>query len=138
MTELFAEHKEELPDEWHETFDALTAQGNSPSGIKATIEYVTTPKTQKEVGREMDVSEVTIRNLQAAVIALGPVDNRQASDRGRGRMTQMDCCNYVADALGWEEGREYSTHRNMGGTPQPSVNSAGWKSLYNEFVEGGE
>lgn len=128
---LFADQKAELPEKWHETFDALTAQGKSPSGIIATIEYVTTPKTQQEVSRECNVSKVTIRNMQAAVVALGPIDAKRGSINGAGKQTAMDYCNYIADALGWEEGVEYRvSDDNPSATPQPAIRKAGWRSLF--------
>lgn len=126
---LFAEHKEELDEEWHEAFDALTAQGKAPSSIKATIEYATTKKSQSEVSDEFNVSEVTIRNLMAAIIALGPVDEVIANHQSG--MRKMDYCNHLADRFGWEEGVEYTVTKNgYYDTPSPSLNKAGWKSVY--------
>lgn len=135
---LFAEHKEELPEEWHETFDALTAQGKSPSGIKATIEYVTTEKTQQEVSQEFHVSEVTIRSLQAAVVALGPIDAKRPSEHGSNdtRQTSMDYCNHISDRLGWEEGVHYSAKASgYSNNPQPSLRKEGWRSLAEEVIQ---
>lgn len=134
---LFADHKEEIGDEWHETFDALTAQGKSPSGIKATIEYVSTEKTQQEVSQEFHVSEVTIRSLQAAVVALGPVDAKQPAKHGSNntRQTAMDYCNHIADRLGWEEGVEYSVKSSgYSDSPQPSLRKEGWRSLAEDVI----
>lgn len=134
---LFAEQKEELPEDWHDTFDALTAQGKSPTGIKATIEYVTTPKTQKEVSQEFNVSEVTIRNLQAAVVALGPIEAKQGSTHGSGQKTAMDYCNHIADRLGWDEGVEYSVYDGgHSSSIQPAVRKEGWRSLYRALASG--
>jgi hypothetical protein len=136
---LFAEQKEELPGEWHDAFDALTAQGKSPTGIKATIEYVTTLKTQQEVSQEFNVSEVTIRNRQAAVIALGPIEAKQGSSHGTGQRTSMDYCNHIADHLGWDEDVEYGV--SEGGycsTPQPAVRKEGWRSLYRVIASGSQ
>ena len=128
---LFAEQKEELPEEWHNAFDALTAQGKSPTGIKATIEYVTTPKTQQEVSKEFNVSEVTIRSLQAAVVGLGPIEEKQGSTREARQETTMDYCNHIADRLGWDEGVEYSVSEGgYSSTPQPALRKEGWRSLY--------
>jgi len=133
---LFAEHKEDLPEEWHETFDELTAQGKSPSGIKATIEYVTSQKSQEEVSSETNVSEVTIRNLQAAVIALGPIEAKEDAHWNTGRQSSMDFCNHIADRLGWEEGVEYSV--SEGGyrqTKQPTLLKEGWRALFEEITD---
>jgi len=128
---LFADQKAELPEEWHDTFDALTAQGKSPSGITATIEYVTTPKTQQEVSREFNVSKVTIRKMQAAVVALGPIDAKRESVGGAGKQTAMQYCNHIADRLGWEQGVEYRvSDDNPSATPQPALRKAGWRSLF--------
>lgn len=135
---LFAEQKADLDDEWHDTFDELTAQGRAPSSIKATIEYVTTPKTQQEISREFNVSEVTIRNLQAAVVALGPIDARRDSQHHshKGGMTIMDYCNHLSDRLGWEEGFEYAVTENAyGSTPTPSLKKEGWRSLFEHIAE---
>jgi len=135
--ELFAEHKEELPEEWHDAFDALTAQGKSPTGIKATIEYVITPKTQQEVSQEFNVSEVTIRNLQAAVVALGPVEAKRGSSHGAEQKTAMDYCNHIADRLGWDEDIEFSVSDGVyNSTPQPAVLKEGWRSLYRAIASG--
>jgi len=134
---LFAEHKEELPEEWHDAFDALTAQGKSPTGIKATIEYVITPKTQQEVSQEFNVSEVTIRNLQAAVVALGSVEAKRGSSHGAEQKTAMDYCNHIADRLGWDEDIEFSVSDGVyNSTPQPAVLKEGWRSLYRAIASG--
>lgn len=138
-TDLFADHKADLADEWHDTFDALTAQGKSPTGIKATIEYVTTPKTQSEVSSEFDTSEVTIRSMQAAVIALGPVDAKRAATHSSDRQTSMDYCNHIGDRLGWESGVEYTVSQSGDSTSsQPRMLKEGWRSLYKAIVEGSE
>lgn len=129
--QLFAEQMADLPEDWHDVFEALTAQGKSPTGINATIEYVTTPKTQKKVSQEFNVSEVAIRNLQAAVVALGPIDAKRASTHGGGQMTAMDYCNHISDRLGWDEGTEYSVSEGGGySSPQPSIRKEGWRSLF--------
>lgn len=130
MSELFAEHKEELDDKWHEAFDALTAQGKSPSGIKATIEYITTEKTQQEIEHEYNVSQVTIRSLQTAVVALGPLEPSDVKTGG-GVRSSADYCTHIADMLGWEEGVHYTAHENMQGTNQPNMLKRGWIDLYN-------
>lgn len=134
---LFDDHKEELDEEWHEAFDALTAQGKSPSGIKATIEYVTSAKTQQEVSSEFNVSEVTIRNLQAAVVALGPADEIRGAQHHSRNHTMMDFCNHLADRLGWEDGVEYSVSEGgYSNTQQPTLRKEGWRSLYEALVGG--
>lgn len=136
VEDLFEDHKEELPEEWHETFDALTAQGKSPTGIKATIEYVRSKKTQQEISQEYNVSEVTIRNLQAAVVALGPIDSKRASQHGSNRHTSMDFCNHIADRLGWEEGVEYAvSDGGYSSTPQPTLRKEGWRSLCEKAIK---
>jgi len=133
---LFSEHRAELPEEWHDTFDELIAQGKAPTSIKATIEYVTSKKTQAEVSREMNVSDMTIRNLQAAVVALGPIDSKQASTHGAGQMTAMDICNHVADRLGWDESVEYTVSENAyNSSAQPSIRKEGWRSIYEALVQ---
>jgi len=135
-SELYSEHKAELPEEWHETFDQLTAQGNSPSGIKATIEYATSGKTQQEVSHEYGVSKVTIRNLQAAVVALGPIDHLQGAKHSGSTRTSADYCSHIADVLGWSEGDEYNMSTGTyGKSQQPALRKEGWKALY-EFVTG--
>jgi len=125
----FPEQRATLPDEWRDCFDTLTAQGRAPISILATIEYVTTPRTQGDVGDEYDVSTPTIRNLQAAVVALGPVD---ATPKHKwSSMTRMDYCNHIADTLGWEEDSEYTVSRaGNRETPQPALRKAGWSALY--------
>jgi len=136
---LFAEQKEKLPEEWHDAFDTLTAQGKSPTGIKATIDYVTTPKTQREVSQEFNVSEVTIRNLQTAVVALGPIEAKQGSSHGAGQKTSMEYCNHIADRLGWDEDVEYSVSESgYSSTPQPAVRKEGWRSLYQAIASGSQ
>lgn len=131
--ELFAEHKAELPKEWHETFDTLTSQGKSPSGIKATIEYITTQKTQQECAIEYNVSEVTIRNLQTAAVALGPIDNRRESTYDSKKDTALDNATYVADVLGWEVGVEYSISEVGHNHRQPRLLAEGWRKLREEL-----
>lgn len=132
---LFAEHKEDLPEEWHETFDELTSQGKAPSSIKATIEYVTTEKTQSQVSDEFNVTEMTIRALQAEVVALGPVDHITAGGRTSASMSSMDYCNYLADVLGWTEGTEYSVSKwYSADSPRPRLLKKGWESLYQETI----
>lgn len=132
--DLWADHKADLPDEWHETFDALTAQGKSPSEIKAAIEYVTTPRTQADVSQEFNVSEVTIRNLQAAVIALGPIDDAVGGSHAPNIASALDLCTHIADALGWEEGVEYSINEGGPGTLQPHLLKRGWIDLRERVV----
>lgn len=136
--DLFADHKADLDDEWHDTFDALTAQGKSPSGIKATIEYVTTEKTQKEASREFGVAEVTIRNLQAAVVALGPIDAKRGSTHDKGHRSALELCTHIADVLGWEEGIEYSVRDgSYGSSSHPYVLKEGWRSLHRQITGDG-
>lgn len=133
--ELFPEQRGQLSEEWHETFDTLTAQGKAPSAILATIEYVTTGKTQDEAGDEYNVSDMTIRNLKAAVVALGPIDSAHGTSRDGSSMTIMDYCNHLADRLGWEEGDEYSVSQAYSGaSKQVSLKKSGWKSLHQEYI----
>lgn len=137
-SDLWTEHKQELDPEWHDAFDALTAQGKSPSGIKAAIEYVTSTKSQEEVSKEFNISEVTIRNLQAAVIALGPLDARVGTQQRKGQQSALDLCTHIADRLGWQEGVEYSVNEPGGYTSsQPRLLKAGWQALHDELVNGG-
>lgn len=134
---LFAEYKEELPAEWHDTFDALTAQGKSPTGILATIEYVTSDKSQHEAATECGTSEVTIRNLQAAAVALGPIENARGARHAAGPATAADYCTHVADRLGWEEGIEYTTRQGGadGNSIQPRLLKEGWRRLFELVAE---
>lgn len=62
--------KEELPDEYIDTFETLTGQGASPSGVAAAIEWVDTNKTQDQLADEYGVSTVTIRSNANEVSAL--------------------------------------------------------------------
>jgi hypothetical protein len=80
VQQLFGEHLEEIPEEWHDSFATVVGQGASPSGVIATIEYLTTSKTQVAVAAEFDVSAVTIRNLQDLVAESGPATT-SCSDR---------------------------------------------------------
>jgi len=128
----FPNQRATISEEWHDCFDTLTAQGRAPSSILATIKYVTTPRTQPDVGDEYNVSPATIRNLQAEVVALAPEDERTA--RGRASMTMLDYCTHIADTLGWEENREYAVGTaNDRDTPQPYLLNAGWHALYTEL-----
>lgn len=136
VPEMFAKHKEDLPEEWHETFDTLVGQGNSPSGIKAAIEYVTTDRSQPDVAEEFGTSDTTIRNLQEAVVALGPADRIRRGGSWSSTTTARDCCTFLADHLGWEEGVEYSLREPYNGSnPQPNLLKSGWQSLVAEVVE---
>jgi hypothetical protein len=126
----FAADKAELPAEWHETFDALTAQGRAPSSIKATIEYVTTQKTQEACAEEFSTSDCAIRDLQSAVIELGPADGVTKSVGRRQSLETEDYCERIADKLAWEEGVEYS----MNDTTTPTIRKAGWRSLHRAIV----
>jgi hypothetical protein len=130
--DLFAAEKAELPDEWHETFDALTAQGYAPRSIKATIEYVRTQKTQEECAEEFGSSHSTIQGLQSAVVALGPVDNATQSIGGRGSMKTADYCERIADRLGWEEGEDYTVADYN--SSSIALNKSAWRSLHRAVV----
>lgn len=126
--DLWADHKKDLPEEWHETFDALVGAGSSPSGVKAAIEYVTTEKNQEEVAEEFGTSMVTVRNQYPAVIALGPVDEVTPAAESRWRI--IDMVEALSQHLGWEEGTHYSVSQaHEGATRQVSLNKAGWQSI---------
>jgi hypothetical protein len=136
---LFNDHKDDLPEEWHDTFDQLTSQGRAPSSIKATIEYVSTEKSQSDVSDEFSVSEPTIRSLQAAVVALGPIDHATGTRNSRGGMSSMDYCTHIADRLGLKEGTHYSVRQAYSGqTKQPSIRKEGWRAIYEALVSDGD
>jgi len=134
VEDLFAEEKEELGEEWHETFDMLVGKGSSPSGVKAAIEYVTTEKTQAEITDEFNVSEPTIRNLYPAVLAIGPKDDLE-SKTGPSGMRLSEIAEVVVEAKGWDEDIHYSVNEATYGSGK-SVNllKDGWQALYNEEV----
>lgn len=60
--ERFEERLEDIPEEFKELFRELVGRGRSMSGATAAIMYISTDKTQSQVSKEMDVSEVTVRN----------------------------------------------------------------------------
>lgn len=137
-SDLWAEHKEDLDEEWHDVLDALVSQGCSPRGVKATIAYLSDPvTTQQEAASEHGTSKVTIRNLQTAVVALAPDDATITVPGGSGRSGTMNCAElatHVADALGWEAGVEYT----VTDTGQARMNKTGWVDLYRRFAEEGD
>lgn len=134
---MFADQRSELPEEWHDAFDQLVGQGNSPSGVLAAIEYIRTDRTQKEVANEYNVTKVTIRNLQEAALALGPQDAIRSRGNANQSRSAIDFCTHIADWLDWEEGVEYSvTDPTYGDTGQPRLLKPGWKSLYQHIAEG--
>jgi hypothetical protein len=136
---LFPKQRDTLPTEWHDCFDELTGRGYAPSSILATIEYVTTHRTQAAVGDEYDVSALTIRNLQTPVILLGPLD--PPTEYGPPEMATMDYCNQIAETLGWTEGTEYGVStQNPSATPLPYLRKPGWAALctFVRFYDGSD
>lgn len=135
VEDLFAEEKEGLPEEWHETFDKLVGKGSSPSGVLAAIEYVTTPKTQDEITSEFNTSQPTIRNLYPAVLAIGPKDDLE-SKTGPSGMTVDEMIEVIAEANDWTEGKHYSiTENTYGQSDSVNMLKQGWKSLYSEAID---
>lgn len=130
---LFAEHKEEIPESWHRTFDKLTAKGHSPSCIKATIEYMTSDITQDEVARKHGCSTPSIRSLTSLVIEYGPMSAREAMEVSGGLRTG-EYCEVIAETLGWEEGEEYNIPTGPG-NQQPNLRKKGWIHLFQVLSE---
>lgn len=83
MTEdLFSEQKADLPEEWHEAFDILVGRGCAPTSALATIEWVSTEKTLKDVTTEYGTSIRTVRRYADEVVEFGPLDERVLSGPG--------------------------------------------------------
>lgn len=121
-------------EEWQDTIDALASQGYSDAAVLATIEYVTTEKSQQDVANAYNVGVTTVQNLQSAVVALGPIDEPTTTPRGRNYTgkTLAELAAEVADALGWESGEEYNRHSDQ---TFIYVNKPGWRDLHDRLVD---
>jgi hypothetical protein len=73
LNELFP-CREEVPSDWQLAFDELVGAGRSPSVVCATIDYLREQATaQQEAAERWGVTTPAIRNVEAAVLARGPL-----------------------------------------------------------------
>jgi hypothetical protein len=56
------EHRDEIPEKYHEVFDRLVGRGVAPSSIVATVEYLENGDSQAKTAQDHDVTSVTIRS----------------------------------------------------------------------------
>jgi len=85
LATLYPEHSD-LVDEWHEAFLSATGSGRAPSTARATIEWLTTPKSQEEAAAEFGVSPVSVCNAQREILADGPIDEAVATEHRSARV----------------------------------------------------
>lgn len=104
--------KEQIPEDYHDTFETLVGQGASPSGVAASIEYMVDGEaTQNQISEKYEVSNVTIRSNLSAVCALEDIDRNEVSGQGKrtGTKKRIEYVEDLADKFGWEAGTDYKT-----------------------------
>jgi hypothetical protein len=68
LEEYYQQFIERIPDDKENWFTAISGTGTSPKTIVAAIRYLTEEKNQKEIAKEEDVTEVSLRNAKSKII----------------------------------------------------------------------